>query len=173
MELIIVRHAIAFERSASRWPDDGERPLSPRGVQRARQAAAGLKVLAPRPARVLTSPLLRARQTAALLAQVAHWPAAAVCPQLDPAAAPQGLLTLLARARHTRVAVIGHEPHVSRLLAACLCGAADGAAFRFKKMGAALVMFRGPPQSGRGRLVWLLPPRALRAARGQAQLVGA
>lgn len=169
MELLIVRHAIAFERSARRWPDDAERPLSPRGIQRARQAAAGLKVLARRPARVLSSPLLRARQTAALLAQIAHWPPAAQCAQLDPDTPAQALLTLLARARHTRVAVVGHEPHVSRLLAACLCGGAEDAAFRFKKMGAALVRFRGPAQSGQGELVWLLPPRALRAAAGKSR----
>jgi len=168
MELLIVRHAIAFERNARRWPDDGERPLTPRGVQRARQAAAGLRVLARRPARVLTSPLLRARQTAALLAQIAHWPPAAECAQLDPDAAPQALLSLLARARHTAVAVVGHEPHVSRLLATCLCGASEDAAFRFKKMGAALVRFRGSAQRGQGELVWLLPPRALRAAAGKS-----
>src|SRR6202049_2164116 len=57
MELLIVRHAIAFERSATRWAADDERPLSPQGVERARQAAAGLKRGAERPARVLTSPL--------------------------------------------------------------------------------------------------------------------
>ena len=51
MELLIVRHAIACERDARRWPDDGARPLSSRGVMRARRAAAGLKKLALHPVR--------------------------------------------------------------------------------------------------------------------------
>ena len=62
MELLVVRHAIAFERSPRRWPDDAERPLSPQGAARARKAALGLKRITPRPARVLVSPLRRARQ---------------------------------------------------------------------------------------------------------------
>ncbi len=40
MELLIVRHAIAFERNAKRWPDDAERPLSP--LMRASRAATSL-----------------------------------------------------------------------------------------------------------------------------------
>jgi len=168
MQLLIVRHAIAFERSAQRWPDDAERPLSPRGVQRARQAAAGLKQLAKRPVQVLTSPLVRAEQTAALLTQAGRWPKASRCAQLAPGADLQGLFTLLARTRSTRLALVGHEPDLSHLLAACLSGEAEGEAFRLKKMGAALVGFRGPVQRGRGELVWLLPPRVLRAARAGA-----
>src|SRR5581483_896815 len=57
MELLIVRHAIAFERDRRRWPEDSERPLSPAGIRRARRAAAGLKELIAAPERVLTSPL--------------------------------------------------------------------------------------------------------------------
>ena len=99
MELLIVRHAIAFERDAKRWPDDGARPLSPRGVMRARRAAAGLKKLAVRPVRVFASPLERTRQTAAILAQYASWPKALACPLLLPGSSPHELLALLARTR--------------------------------------------------------------------------
>src|SRR5579864_7434188 len=129
MELLIVRHAVAFERSPRRWPEDGERPLSPRGVQRARQAAAGLKHLTDRPLRVLTSPLLRARQTAEILARCAGWPAAAPCALLAPDGSPERLLALLAGLRGARIAVVGHEPDLGRLLAACLPGEPGAAAF--------------------------------------------
>ena len=88
MELLIVRHAIAFERNPERWPDDGARPLSPRGVMRARRAAAGLKKLAVRPVRVLASPLVRTQQTAAILTQYAGWPRALLCPLLLPGGSP-------------------------------------------------------------------------------------
>ena len=95
MELLVVRHAIAFERSARRWPDDAQRPLSPQGAARARKAALGLKRVTEHPARVLVSPLRRAQQTAAILTQFAGWPEAGECVQLLPRASPEGLLALL------------------------------------------------------------------------------
>jgi phosphohistidine phosphatase len=165
MELLIVRHAIACERDAKRWADDGERPLSARGEIRARQAAVGVKRIVPPPVRVLTSPLLRARQTAAILTQFAGWPQAQPCPQLLPDTSPEALLAVLARAREPRVALIGHQPDIGRLLAVCLPGSAGSAAFEFRKMGIALIAFQGAPRAGRGELIWLVPPKILRAAR--------
>src|SRR5947207_15596259 len=76
MELLVVRHATAFERSPRRWPDDAERPLSPQRAARARRAALGLKRVTPRPARVPVSPPPRARQAAATLTRPARWPEA-------------------------------------------------------------------------------------------------
>ena len=165
MELLIVRHAIAYERNAQRWADDGKRPLSPQGAVRARRAAAGLKRVAPRPARVLTSPLRRTRQTAAILTEFAGWPEASECQLLLPGSSPQGLLALLARASEERVAVVGHQPDLGRLVATCLPGNAGSAAFVFRKMGVALIAFQGRPHPGQGELRWLVAPRLLRAAR--------
>jgi phosphohistidine phosphatase len=165
MELLIVRHAIALERDAHRWPDDDERPLSARGMARARKAALGLKAVTGRPTRVLSSPLARAKQTAAILTQVAAWPRAIQCHQLMPGVGPTELLALIGRARDERLAVVGHEPGLGQLLSACLPGGARTAAFSFRKMGVALVEFKGVPRAGRGELVWFLPPRVLRAVR--------
>jgi len=166
MELLIVRHAIAFERNARRWADDGKRPLSPRGAGRARRAAAGLRRLTDPPARVLTSPLERTRQTAAILTKQASWPRAVESPLLLPGASPEALLGELARLRERRVAVVGHQPDLGRLLALCLGGnTGGGSAFELRKMGAALVAFPGAARAGRGELLWLVPPRLLRAAR--------
>jgi phosphohistidine phosphatase len=163
MELLVVRHAIAFERSARRWPDDAQRPLSPQGAARARKAALGLKRVTEHPGRVLVSPLRRAQQTAAILTQFAGWPEAGECVQLLPGASPEGLLALLARSHDSRIAVVGHQPGLGRLLAACLPGGVE-AAFEFRKMGVALLCFQGAARAGRGQLIWLLPPRILRAA---------
>ena len=165
MELLIVRHAIALERDTHRWPDDDERPLSARGMARARKAAAGLKALTARPTRVLASPVLRAHQTAAILTQVAGWPRAVQCHQLMPGVAPGELLALIGRARDERLAVVGHEPGLGHLVSTCLPGGAKSAAFAFRKMGVALLEFKGPPKAGRGELIWFLPPRVLRAVR--------
>ena len=139
-------------------------PLCPRGIERARQAAAGLKRLTQRPARVLVSPLLRTRQTAALLTQCAGWPEALACEALRPGADPKALLALLPRSRVARVAVIGHEPDLSALLALCL-GGGTRRALTFRKMGVACVRFPGAAQAGCGELAGFLPPRLLRAAR--------
>jgi phosphohistidine phosphatase len=163
MELLIVRHAIACERNAQRWPDDGARPLSPRGVIRARRAAAGLKKLGLRPVRVFASPLERTRQTAAILRQYAGWPKAAAAPQLLPGGSPQILLALLARTPGQRLAIIGHQPDLGRLISACLPGSPAGAAFELRKMSVALISFQGRPRAGQGELSWLVPPKLLRA----------
>src|ERR1700693_4957640 len=99
MELLIVRHAIALERDRERWRDDGVRPLSPAGIKQSRKAAAGLKEFSRAPDRVLTSPLVRARQTAQILTDVAGWPQAEEVPELSPGAPAQAALTLLAKNR--------------------------------------------------------------------------
>ena len=169
MDLLIVRHAIAFERSSRRWRDDSERPLSPEGMARARRAAAGLKLIAERPLCVLSSPLVRARQTAAILAEFAGWPKAVECPALAPDEPPEEVFAALAAQRQKIVAVVGHQPGLGRLLAACLpaqvLGGANPEAFELKKMGAALVSFSGTPRAGGGILAWLVPPRILRATK--------
>lgn len=166
MDLLIVRHAIAFERNARRWPDDGERPLSPEGMVRARKAAAGLKQIAERPRCVLSSPLVRAKQTAAILTEFAGWPKAAECPALEPDEPPERVFAALAAQREKIVAVVGHQPGLGRFLAACLPtqmhGGLNPKAFELKKMGVALVSFSGTPRSGAGVLNWFVPPRILR-----------
>lgn len=165
MELLIVRHAIASERDAERWPDDAERPLSARGVLRARQAAGGVRKLVRRPDRVLTSPLLRARQTAAILTEYAGWPRASLSPLLAPDASAAAVLALLARSQESCVGLVGHQPALGRLLGCCLAGNGGRAAFELRKMGIAVVGFEGVARPGRGALRWLVPPRVLRAVR--------
>ena len=130
---------------------------------RARRAAAGLKKLALRPVRVFTSPLERTRQTAAILTQYAGWPKAIPATQLLPGSSLQELLGLLARTRGQRLAIIGHQPDLGRVIAACLRGTSGGAAFELRKMSVALISFPGPPRAGQGELCWLVPPKVLRA----------
>jgi phosphohistidine phosphatase len=164
MELLILRHAIAFPRDASRWPDDATRPITPEGVRKARHAARGLKRLVTPPALVLTSPLIRARDTAKIYAQEARWPEAVECEALSPARDPMELLTQLRRhdGKAVRVGIVGHQPHLGRLLALCLWGEARPDAFEIRKSAIAHLKFDGPPRAGRGVLIALLPPRALR-----------
>jgi phosphohistidine phosphatase len=165
MELLIVRHAIACERDRLRWRDDGARPLSPVGIRLSRKAAAGLKQFSKVPDRLLTSPLVRARQTARILTDVAGWPRAEEAAELLPGGAPLAVLTLLGRDRSKRVAIVGHEPGLSALLAACLLGDGGTLAVDMKKNAVACVSFDGAPSAGRAVLRWLATPRMLRRLR--------
>jgi phosphohistidine phosphatase len=167
MDLLIVRHAIAFDRNPRRWRDDGDRPLSPEGMARARKAAAGLKQINERPQCVLASPLMRAKQTATILTEFAGWPKPTECAALSPDEPPEEILSILATQKEKIIAVVGHQPGLGRLLAACLPaqvrGGVNPEAFELKKMGAALVSFPKAARAGTGALQWLVPPRILRA----------
>ena len=163
MELLLIRHAIAFDRDSARWHDDGERPLSPAGIRRARQAAAGLGKLIKPPEQLLTSPLLRARQTAEILTEVARWPRARQAPELSPGEAPPTLLRLLARSGGKRLAVVGHQPDLGHLLTVCLIGSGNNLAIELKKHAVACLSFPGRIGPGRATLKWLATPRMLRA----------
>jgi phosphohistidine phosphatase len=164
MELLILRHAIAFPRDAKRWPDDSERPLTMEGVKRARRAAVGLKRIAKRPALVLTSPLVRARDTAGIFAQAGGWPKADECAGLTPGGSLEEVLEVLRRqgAKAECVAVVGHQPQLGRLLALCLGGDSRSEAFELKKCAVACVRFAGSLHARQGVLTALYPPRALR-----------
>jgi phosphohistidine phosphatase len=161
IEVIVVRHAIAFERHRKRWPDDALRPLTADGRRRFRRAARGLRRWQPRPDVVLSSPFVRAWQTAQLLAEVCGWPEARACEELEPDTQPARLLSRLRKTRGKRIAVVGHEPHLSRFMSACLAKRGP-VAFELRKGGVAHLLFEKQVAAGRGALVAFLPPRALR-----------
>lgn len=165
MDLLIIRHAIAFDRDRHRWSDDADRPLSPAGIRRARKAATGLKQLTNRPQRLLTSPLARARQTAQILTHVAGWPQAEEVPELSADEPALAVLALLARDRSKLIAVVGHQPGLGHLLATCLLGAGAALPIEMKKNAVACVSFERAPRAGHAALKWLATPRMLRALR--------
>jgi phosphohistidine phosphatase len=165
MELLIVRHAIAFERDRQRWRDDAARPLSPVGIRQSRKAAAGMKEFSRAPDRLLTSPLVRARQTAQILTDVAGWPQAEEVHELSPGQSALAVLTLLGKDRSKRVAVVGHQPDLAALLTACLLGEDGALAVDMKKNAVACVSFEDSARAGRAVLKWLATPRMLRGLR--------
>jgi phosphohistidine phosphatase len=167
MELLIIRHAIAFERDPQRWADDAERPLSPAGFRRSRKAAAGLKELCKVPDRVLTSPLIRARQTAEILTEVAGWPPAKLASELKPGEGIAAVLSLLAKDRSKRIAIVGHEPDLSALLAACLLEGRGALPIEMKKNSVACLSLDGRVRVGHAALKWLATPRMLRGLRNR------
>jgi len=163
MELMIVRHAIAVDHGDPAYKRDEDRPLTPEGMHKFRLAARGLKEFANKPERIVSSPLIRARQTAEILRDV-------VAPEvkieyLDDLV-PDGdfgrALQFLKGLRAERVAIVGHEPHLSGFTSYLLVGEKSKAEVVFKKGGAALVTFPSAPGAGHGTLEWLVQPAALR-----------
>jgi len=165
MEVILVRHAIAHERNRRRWPDDSRRPLTEEGARKFRKAARGISACLPSAVVLLTSPYVRARDTAAILASVAELPKAIECPELAATESAQQGFALLRTRKEPAVILVGHEPWLSQFLAAALAGPDARVGIEFKKGGAASVEFVGHPEPGRGTLEWMLPPRVLRALR--------
>ncbi len=157
-----MRHGPAGDRE--RWRragrPDAERPLTPRGSKKAREAAAGLRRAFGRLDMIATSPWTRAAQTAALLAGACGGRIVET-DALLPDRAPEDLLAWLSRRRERRVALVGHEPHLSRLASWLMTGAARSR-LRLKK-SQALLLELPRPEAGAGVLVWSLAPRHLRA----------
>ncbi|HEU4333797.1 MAG TPA: phosphohistidine phosphatase SixA [Candidatus Eisenbacteria bacterium] len=167
MNLLIVRHAIAVERGDPAYPYDDDRPLTTEGIHKFRLAARGLKELGVRPERIVSSPLVRARQTAEILRDtVAPDLDLTIEPHLEPGADFEATARVLLPLPEETVAIVGHEPHVSGFTAYLLAGPRARAGLLFKKGAAALVTFHGQPQPGGGTLEWLLQPGALRALAG-------
>lgn len=159
MQLIIIRHAIAVPRGAPGIPDE-DRPLTPEGEQKFRESAKGLASLVGRPDALLTSPWLRARQTAAIAAAAWGRIEPLETPALASGSFDEQAAVLDRYPRDATVTVVGHEPWVSELLARLL-GSRHDDRLEFKKGGAALVDVPGRLAGG-GQLVWYLPPKVLR-----------
>jgi phosphohistidine phosphatase len=157
MKLIVVRHAIAEDRDPVAWPDDGVRPLTKRGRRRFESAARGLWRLVPEVDIVLSSPYLRAWDTALILQKQAGWPAPQVCDELRNSP-PEDVLRAIEPYRHLdTVVVVGHEPYLGRLIGHLL-SPSGSIGLELKKGAAACIdMTEAGP-----RLLWLLQARALR-----------
>jgi phosphohistidine phosphatase len=158
MRLYVVRHAEAEDEGPA--GDDESRRLTSDGREEFKRGAEGLGRLDPRIERIFTSPLVRARQTAALLAEALGAPAPEELRALGPGAGPAAVLRAL-RETGERVAVVGHEPGLGFLVSAALFGSPTGAT-PLKKGGIACLAFEGDPRPGAATLRWFLTPRQLR-----------
>jgi phosphohistidine phosphatase len=158
--VVLVRHAIAEERRPGLR--DAARRLTPEGRDKLERAARGLKRLGVVPDRILTSPLVRAAETAEVLAEVLA-PAVKpeTCGPLAPGHTPQEVGEALPEGART-VVLVGHEPDLSELASWLLTGSRDGMRLPFRKAGAAAIELEG----AEGTLRWMLAPKQLRALGG-------
>lgn len=161
MMLYVLRHGIAEEIGPD--GDDGSRRLTPGGRRKLRAAAGGMRALGLRSDVILTSPLARAAETAAIVAEVLGGePAPRDLPALAQGVPPgETVRALRPFARHGRVVIVGHEPGLSGVVALLLTGSPEGLELVLKKGGLVALELHEPGHHA-ARLRWLLTPRQLR-----------
>ena len=160
MELYILRHAIAVPRETEGFRRDSDRPLTAAGSRKLRRVVRGMKVLGLSFDLILTSPYLRALQTAEIVAnemgaekkleQTSH---------LAPDGDPRALIHLVASRCTAResVLVVGHEPYLSELISVLVSGSTRPA-INMKKAGLCKLIAEELRFGRCASLEWLLAP---------------
>jgi phosphohistidine phosphatase len=168
MELYLVRHGIATERTATETTPDADRELTPDGIRKVRRNARALHRLGVELDAVWTSPLKRARQTAELLA--AELGVSSRLTALD-ALQPSGsfdavVAELRLHADLRGVGLVGHEPYLGEFASYLLTGS-RAAEIEFKKGGVAYMVIDDFDDPVRAGLRWLLTPRQMARMTGK------
>ena len=160
MRLYLMRHGIAIDREDPDCPPDPERYLTPKGIQRTRAAARGLRALRVKPAALLTSPYVRAVQTGEIVCEVLGLDPKQLrtTDALKPEAKPARLVEDLGRLGG-EVICFGHAPHMDEFIAHALKATAPFTAL--KKSGAACLDIDALAPL-RATLFWVLTSRVLR-----------
>jgi phosphohistidine phosphatase len=175
MNLLVIRHAIAEDKEAfaASGRSDDQRPLTEAGREKMRRGAGGLRVVCPRIAVLASSPLVRARETAEIIAPAFKVPRVEIVEALRP---DRGFDELVAWLRRrvppneeedidTTVAIVGHEPHLGGLVTWLMTGS-DEARVELKKGAACMLRFERAPSKGEATLRWALAPAQLRTLAG-------
>lgn len=164
MQLLLLRHGIAVEPGAPGYPRDSERPLTPEGRRKTRQIARALAQLKLRPEVILTSPYVRAHQTAEIVAvTLRRKKQLHVCAPLAGGGDPKQLIATINQQHGNAesVMLVGHEPDLSQLASWLVTGTPGGAALELKKGGLCLLEAETLRAGRCARLRWLVPPKVL------------
>jgi phosphohistidine phosphatase len=162
MKLYIVRHGIAIDREDPKCPSEPERYLTAEGIKKTRKMANNLASKVEKPDLLISSPYVRAMQTAEIFAAALGHSKGKIraTNALLPGSEPSALLRELAKEKHSEVVfVFGHAPHIDQLIAVAV--ASKHAFTELKKAGVALLDLAhvSPPS---GKLVWLATPKLFR-----------
>jgi phosphohistidine phosphatase len=163
MDLYLLRHGDAADRLTGGYARDEDRPLTAAGRAEARDAARALAQLGELPGLVLTSPLVRAVQTATIAAEALR-PAQdpAICAALAPGGSREAVVAaLLASGPPASALLVGHMPDLGELAGWLVWGQPD-TPLAFRTGGLCRITVPDPPAPGTGDLRWLLPPKLLR-----------
>ncbi|USR93211.1 phosphohistidine phosphatase SixA [Phormidium yuhuli AB48] len=166
-QLYLIRHGIAADRNPQTYPDDRQRPLTDAGVKKTRKIAKRLAELGLQFDHLLTSPLIRAQQTADILHNAKLSPQPEIFPALAPCGPIQDWLnwynTLPKTSKNgdVAIAVVGHEPDLGQWAEQLIWGEVREKLI-VKKAGVIGVNLPDDGEIiGQSTLFWLVPPRFL------------
>lgn len=162
MQIYVVRHGIAIDREDPKCPPDPERYLTEEGIEKTKRVAAAVAGLNAEPDAFLSSPYVRAMQTAEIFAAALDYAVQKIrrSDLLLPGAEPTLFFRELAKDKHTSTLFIfGHAPQLDELIATAV--GSKHQITSLKKAGVALLELKrvSPPN---GELVWLATPKILR-----------
>jgi phosphohistidine phosphatase len=164
MNLYILRHGIAVEMGTPGAGKDSERELVPEGKRKLRQIAAAMKALDLSFDLILTSPFVRAEQTATIVAEALE---AKDRLELSETLTPSGSLRDLISAINRRepapgeALLVGHEPYLSELISLLITGGTDAASVVMKKGGLCKLSIERLRYGRCATLEWLLTPKQM------------
>jgi len=156
VEIILIRHAEAAPIGEGGVSEDAQRPLTVTGEEQAKRLGKGLERKGIHPGAVVSSPLLRSRQTAELLLKglADPQPEVKVSEELAPGGKRRRLSRFLRGLGEDKVAIVGHQPDLGEY-AAWLIGSKK-AHIDLAKAGVARISFEDGPGKGKGSLVSLV-----------------
>ncbi len=162
MRLYLIRHGIAVNRSDPDVLSDEARELTPAGIKKMRKIVLALAKMNVNFHEIWTSPLIRARQTAQIVAEeLPVTPRLRTVKSLAPSGDPNALLDQIGRSLHLdEVALVGHEPDLGELATRLIVGTSVGT-IRFKKGGVACIELDEIKPPARGELLWLITPKQM------------
>ena len=163
MHIYLLRHGIAAPANEDNQFSDAKRALTPEGATKMREVTAGLKKLGVTFDLVVSSPLLRAKETADIIVEglkikepTREWK------QLEPDGSIEELMSQLQKHQQKgSVLLVGHQPFMG-FLACYLVFGSDKVSLAFKKGGICCIRVDDLRLKSAGELVWMLPPKILR-----------
>ena len=163
MDLYILRHGIAVEPGTPGYENDADRPLTPEGQRKLRQIADAMEALELSFDRILSSPYLRARQTAEIVAEALEArQKLELSDTLTPGGSIKRLVELLNRLEPSpeSVLLVGHEPYLSGLISLLVSGK-ETFAVVMKKGGLCKLTIESFKPGRCAALQWLLTPKQM------------
>jgi phosphohistidine phosphatase len=163
MEIYILRHGIAVERGTPGYKKDSDRPLTKEGIDKMHQIAECILAMDLKFDLILSSPLVRAEQTARIVAEELD-EEVTFTDHLSPDGNALELVREINDEKPQRVLLVGHEPDLSRLISLLVIGNTD-ASIELKKGGLCKMTADRLVFSQCATLNWLLTPKQLRSLR--------
>ncbi len=164
MNLYLLRHGLTVKRGTLGYADDASRPLTPKGKRQLHAVTNAIRAMKLDFAVILSSPLVRARQTAEIVAaELKLKKHLAFADELSPDGSTKKLVEKILRLKPAAesLLLVGHEPDLSELVSLLTSGK-TGAGFAFKKAGLAKLEIEKLRAGQCATAVWLLTPAQMK-----------